>query len=129
MKETEILLCRDSSPALRYSRQGSNGMRWRIVLLAISLCPQVLVAQRRPRHRSRCLTYEFTLANGLNVILHRDTSVPVVSVNVSMPASAPRTNGSAAGPGTPVRASDVRRLRSRRGGRVRHAPRGGRCVQ
>ena len=30
---------------------------------------------------------QFTLANGLNVILHRDTSIPVVAVNV-MPTSA-----------------------------------------
>src|SRR6266540_2546239 len=33
-------------------------------------------------HRLRVPYTEFTLANGLHVILHRDSSVPVVSVNV-----------------------------------------------
>ena len=57
-------------------------MRWRIVLLAISLCPQVLVAQAPAPTPLEVPYVQFTLANGLNVILHRDTSVPVVSVNV-----------------------------------------------
>jgi zinc protease len=67
-------------------------MRWRIVLLAIVLCPPALSAQApgptapastAPAPTTLEVPYvQFTLANGLNVILHRDTSVPVISVNV-----------------------------------------------
>jgi zinc protease len=47
-----------------------------LVLTAVSLGAQ---APDRPIH----VAYrQFTLANGLNVILHRDSSVPVVAVNV-----------------------------------------------
>ena len=52
-----------------------------MVLLIVGLCSLSLSAQTPPRVLE--VPYvQFTLANGLTVILHRDTSVPVVSVNV-----------------------------------------------
>jgi len=57
-------------------------MRRRSTLaLALALLPAVLAAQ--PPARPLEVPYrQFQLANGLNVILHRDTSVPIVAVNV-----------------------------------------------
>ena len=50
-------------------------------VLALVLAATGLDAQTAERHLT--VPYqEFTLANGLHVILHRDTSVPVVAVNV-----------------------------------------------
>jgi zinc protease len=52
-----------------------------VVLAASVLAVPPAGAQTPPAHLT--VPYkEFTLANGLHVILHRDTSVPVVSVNV-----------------------------------------------
>src|SRR6266511_3888482 len=53
----------------------------RVLVLALVLLPSVLAAQAPPRPLE--VPYrQFTLANGLNVILHRDATVPVVAVNV-----------------------------------------------
>jgi zinc protease len=52
-----------------------------ILVLAVALLPAVLAAQSPPRPLE--VPYrQFQLANGLNVIMHRDPSVPVVAVNV-----------------------------------------------
>jgi zinc protease len=57
-------------------------MRARFVLLILGLCA-LPVSGQSPPARPLSLAYEqFALANGLNVILHRDASVPVVSVNI-----------------------------------------------
>src|SRR6187397_3671118 len=56
-------------------------MRRRILALALALLPAVVAAQS-PARPLEVPYRQFQLANGLNVILHRDTSVPVVSVNV-----------------------------------------------
>ena len=57
-------------------------MRRRTTLaLALALLPAVLAAQS-PARALEVPYRQFQLANGLNVILHRDTSVPVVAVNV-----------------------------------------------
>src|SRR6187455_459598 len=56
-------------------------MRRRILALALALLPAVIAAQSPARPLEVPFT-QFTLPNGLNVILHRDTSVPVVAVNV-----------------------------------------------
>ena len=54
-------------------------MQLRMVLLVLGLCSLSLSAQTPPRVLE--VPYvQFTLANGLTVILHRDTSVPVVSI-------------------------------------------------
>ena len=51
------------------------------LVVAAGLVPPAARAQAPPTHLT--VSYqEFTLANGLHVILHRDTSVPVVAVNV-----------------------------------------------
>ena len=51
-----------------------------ISLAALILCASVAVGAQGP---ALSVPYtQFKLPNGLNVILHRDTSVPVVSVNV-----------------------------------------------
>jgi predicted Zn-dependent peptidase len=45
----------------------------------------ILLASALPGAQAPALSVpntQFTLPNGLNVILHRDTSVPVVAVNV-----------------------------------------------
>jgi zinc protease len=56
-------------------------MKLGTVLLLVGLCCLPLRAQTPPTPLE--VPYElFTLSNGLTVILHRDTSVPVVSVNV-----------------------------------------------
>jgi zinc protease len=53
------------------------------LLLALALLPAVLAAQSGDAPRRLEVPYrQFQLANGLNVILHRDTSVPIVTVNV-----------------------------------------------
>jgi zinc protease len=62
----------------------------RIVVLAVAVLPAVLAAQSPPRAapagaaspRLEVPYRQFRLANGLNVIMHRDTSVPIVAVNV-----------------------------------------------
>ena len=57
-------------------------MRIRMVLLLVALCPLALGGQS-PSPKPLEVPYEqFTLPNGLTVILHRDASVPVASVNV-----------------------------------------------
>jgi zinc protease len=56
-----------------------------LLLTATCLLGTALHAQAPPSAARPALTVpytEFTLANGLHVILHRDSSVPVVSVNV-----------------------------------------------
>ena len=52
-----------------------------IVALAVALLPAVLAAQS-PARPLEVPYRQFRLANGLTVILHRDTSVPVVAVNL-----------------------------------------------
>jgi len=52
------------------------------VLLLIGLCWLPLGAQAPPAKPLEVPYEQFTLSNGLTVILHRDRSVPVVSVNV-----------------------------------------------
>jgi zinc protease len=52
-----------------------------LVLLALVLLPAALAGQS-PAPLLEVPYRQFQLANGLNVILHRDTSVPVVAVNV-----------------------------------------------
>src|SRR5262245_8443603 len=60
-----------------------RGVKWiTSAALLAALCSQVLVAQAPAPTPLEVPYVQFTLANGLNVILHRDTSVPVVSVNV-----------------------------------------------
>ena len=55
-------------------------MRRRLLALALVFVP-VAVAAQAPRTLE--VPYrQFRLANGLNVIMHRDTSVPIVAVNV-----------------------------------------------
>ena len=55
----------------------------RTIALAIVLLPAILAAQSGTAPRPLEVAYrQFQLANGLNVILHRDTSVPIVAVNV-----------------------------------------------
>jgi zinc protease len=53
------------------------------LILALFLLPIALAAQSGTTPRRLEVPYrQFQLANGLNVILHRDTSVPIVAVNV-----------------------------------------------
>ncbi|MBF8300908.1 MAG: peptidase M16-like protein [Acidobacteria bacterium] len=52
------------------------------VLLLVGLCWLPLGAQAPPAQPLEVPYEQFTLRNGLTVILHRDASVPVVSVNV-----------------------------------------------
>jgi zinc protease len=57
-------------------------MRLRLALALIALVA-LPVGGQSPPARPLTVPYEqFTLSNGLNVILHRDASVPIVSVNV-----------------------------------------------
>jgi zinc protease len=57
-------------------------MRIRVAVLLVAGAA-LPVAGQSPTARALAVAYEqFTLSNGLNVILHRDASVPVVSVNV-----------------------------------------------
>jgi zinc protease len=54
-------------------------MRWRVMFLLLVLVIAPLSAQSPPLE----VPYrQFTLANGLNVILHQDRSVPIATVNV-----------------------------------------------
>src|SRR5262245_49697570 len=54
-----------------------------LVLAALALLPAALAAQSSSAPRRLEVPFrQFQLANGLNVILHRDTSVPIVTVNV-----------------------------------------------
>jgi zinc protease len=58
-------------------------MRRRTAILVFALLPVALAAQSpAPAARPDVPYRQFQLANGLNVILHRDPSVPVVAVNV-----------------------------------------------
>ena len=58
-------------------------MRRILAALAVALLPAVLSAQSGTAPRKLEVPYrQFQLPNGLNVILHRDTSVPIVAVNV-----------------------------------------------
>jgi zinc protease len=57
-------------------------MRLRLALFVIGLASLPVTAQTPPTSSLEVPYVQFTLANGLNVILHRDTSVPVVSVNL-----------------------------------------------
>ena len=72
---------------------------------------------------------QFQLANGLNVILHRDTSVPIVAVNVWYHVGSANETAGAHRLRAPVRAPDVRGIEEREGRRVRHAARGRRRQQ
>ena len=56
-------------------------MRRRLIVLALALLA-VPVGAQSPAPRLQVPYRQFTLANGLNVILHQDKSVPAVSVNV-----------------------------------------------
>ncbi len=57
-------------------------MRLRLALALVALAALPAGGQSPPA-RPLTLPYEqFTLSNGLNVILHRDASVPIVSVNI-----------------------------------------------
>ena len=69
------------------------------------------------------------LANGLNVILHQDNSVPVVAVNVWYHVGSAQREARAHRLRAPVRAPDVRGIEARQGRRVRHAARSGRRQQ
>ena len=55
--------------------------RRRVLILALALLPAVAAAQS-PARPLEVPYRQFQLANGLNVILHRDASVPIVAVNV-----------------------------------------------
>ena len=58
-------------------------MRRHLPVLVLALLPAALAAQSGSAPRRLEVPYrQFQLANGLNVILHRDTSVPIVTVNV-----------------------------------------------
>ena len=57
-------------------------MRFPVVLLLVGLCSLPLSGQSRPARPLDVPYEQFTLANGLTVILHHDATVPVVSVNV-----------------------------------------------
>ena len=57
-------------------------MRFCIALLLAGLCALPLSGQAPPARPLDVPYQQFTLGNGLNVILHRDASVPVVAVNV-----------------------------------------------
>ena len=57
-------------------------MRVRFVLLLVGLCSLPLGAQSPPAKPLEVPYQQFTLSNGLTVILHRDTTVPIVAVNV-----------------------------------------------
>jgi zinc protease len=52
------------------------------IVFLLSLATPMGAQAPAPRERLTVPYTEFTLANGLHVILHRDTSVPTVSVNV-----------------------------------------------
>jgi zinc protease len=56
-------------------------MRLRFVVLFVALAPLALDAQSSPAKLLEVPYRQFQLANGLNVILHQDKTVPVVSVN------------------------------------------------
>ena len=104
-------------------------MQLRMVLLVLGLCSPSLSASRHLRRVLEVPYVQFTLANGLTVILHRDTSVPVVSVNVWYHVGSANERAWPHGSCASVRASDVRGLRPCRGGRIRYAARGRRRVE
>ena len=97
-------------------------MRRRLLVLVVALLAVPLGAQS-PAPALQVPYRQFTLANGLNVILHQDNSVPVVVGERLVPR---RLGQREAGPHrlrAPVRAPDVRGLEAREGRRVRHAAR------
>jgi zinc protease len=59
-------------------------MRVRLILLIVALCSLPLSGQTQPTPPKRLeVPYKlFTLPNGLTAILHRDTTVPIVAVNL-----------------------------------------------
>jgi zinc protease len=64
---------------------GGRPLQHRLLVLALMLLPVALAAQSGSTAAPGRLEVpyrQFQLANGLNVILHRDTSVPIVAVNV-----------------------------------------------
>src|SRR6187399_3508891 len=54
----------------------------RTAVLVVALFPAVLAAQSGTPRKLEVPYRQFQLSNGLTVILHRDTSVPIVGVNV-----------------------------------------------
>src|SRR6187399_3567788 len=54
----------------------------RTAVLVVALFPAVLAAQSGTPRKLEVPYRQFQLPNGLNVIMHRDTSVPIVAVNV-----------------------------------------------
>src|ERR1044072_6929999 len=72
------------SPALEGADLEENGRMHRLaIVLALVVVPIALAAQSGTAPGKLEVPYrQFQLANALNVILHRDTSVPVVAVNV-----------------------------------------------
>jgi zinc protease len=59
-----------------------RAMNVRLVPLLVLLCSFPLFAQSPPADRLEVPYQQFTLKNGLTVILHRDPSVPIAAVNV-----------------------------------------------
>lgn len=57
-------------------------MRLRVILLYVALSSHALGAQTSSARRLEVPYQQFQLANGLNVILHQDKSVPIVSINM-----------------------------------------------
>ena len=73
-------------------------MRVRILLILLALLTVPLGAQTPAPLQ---VPYrQFKLANGLNVILHRDTSIPVVALNMCMYVGS--ANEKPGGPGSPT---------------------------
>src|SRR5688572_31486690 len=67
-------------PKIGCAKEAPLGMRVAVALLLLSLCGHSLHAQA-PAPPLEVPYTQFTLANGLTVILHRETTVPVVSAN------------------------------------------------
>jgi zinc protease len=57
-------------------------MRFRLALVLVVLVALPVGGQSPPARSLTVANEQFTLPNGLNVILHRDASVPVVSINL-----------------------------------------------
>ena len=57
-------------------------MQLRLILVLVTVAALPVVGQSPPTRALTAPYEQFTLPNGLNVILHRDASVPVVSVNI-----------------------------------------------
>ena len=112
-------------------------MRHRLLFGVMFVAMALGAAVARPGARKRRETSaalrvpytEFTLANGLHVILHRDASVPVVSVNVWYHVGSGSEKPGRTGLCAPLRAPDVRRVEERPRRGVRHVARGRRRQQ